>query len=497
MSPTDPRHDDAGTSPRPDLRGAHVPSHGLHHVPDLRGRTRRVARPKATTAASPHRPRLRHRSVGEHEHHRGAHTPTRLGQAGRHRTRCPVRRTSQQRRHAPSDRRQPVRRNDDGARRRLGTSNASTINAAIDAIIGDGGPPFDIGMTKGADDMLDSDRTTHNGVTVKQVVIFLSDSNPDPDGYAPISAGSPTTSRPPTRRRRRHRSRRRRPRRRRHRVSISPSCASVGPATSTPATGVGSACSDARQGARNRSTSCTRRSRPGRPAQGPQGPRARPVTRASFDLWIGGTAPRRRGRPQRLAGEHGLEPARTGPPRRLTGSSLADYTASVSCGDTGRRGRGPVAARRVRTPAGHRRRDQHSTSSAPSNTRGTGTLTVTRIVTTAMAARRRATPSGSRSMAVDDGFEADYANVSPCTGGYSVIEPAVNGYDTTYANCTNVAVTAGQRDLHGHEQRPNRHPDREEGAQRDDGSGAEVTDSAPRQRWQPDLVRGRCRTACR
>ncbi|HET9665623.1 MAG TPA: Ig-like domain-containing protein, partial [Desertimonas sp.] len=43
------------------------------------------------------------------------------------------------------------------------------------------------------------------------------------------------------------------------------------------------------------------------------------------------------------------------------------------------------------------------------------------------------------------GFEADCTNVLTLpTGTYSVAEPAVNGYATTYANCTDVAVTAGQ-----------------------------------------------------
>ena len=76
----------------------------------------------------------------------------------------------------------------------LGTSNASTVNAAINGIVGNGGTPFDIGMNEGADNMLDGDRTTYGGVTVKQVLIFLSDGNPDPDSYAPIKPARSTAT---------------------------------------------------------------------------------------------------------------------------------------------------------------------------------------------------------------------------------------------------------------------------------------------------------------
>jgi uncharacterized repeat protein (TIGR01451 family) len=70
----------------------------------------------------------------------------------------------------------------------LGASNAATVNAAINGISANGGTPFDIGMAEGADNMLDGDRSTYNGVAVTQVIIFLSDGNPDPDSYTPNSA---------------------------------------------------------------------------------------------------------------------------------------------------------------------------------------------------------------------------------------------------------------------------------------------------------------------
>jgi hypothetical protein len=75
----------------------------------------------------------------------------------------------------------------------LDGSSAAAVIAAINAYsdtAGTGNTPFRYGMADGADNMLDGDRASVNGVSVTQVLIFLSDGRPNPDSLAPGSRPS-------------------------------------------------------------------------------------------------------------------------------------------------------------------------------------------------------------------------------------------------------------------------------------------------------------------
>jgi hypothetical protein len=79
------------------------------------------------------------------------------------------------------------------------------------------------------------------------------------------------------------------------------------------------------------------------------------------------------------------------------------------------------------------------------NTRKTGTLTVTKVVKNDNGGGAACNAFGFKVNGGSTiGFEADCTNVLTLpTGSYSVTEPAVNGYDTSYASCADLAVTAG------------------------------------------------------
>jgi uncharacterized repeat protein (TIGR01451 family) len=64
-------------------------------------------------------------------------------------------------------------------------ASAATIATAVNGLAANGGTPFRLGMSQGDTNMTAGARTTFNGAEVKQVMIFLSDGNPDPDSYAP------------------------------------------------------------------------------------------------------------------------------------------------------------------------------------------------------------------------------------------------------------------------------------------------------------------------
>lgn len=75
----------------------------------------------------------------------------------------------------------------------LGGSNAAAVKAAINAYsdsAGNGNTPFRFGMADAAANMLAGDRAQVDGVTVLQVLIFLSDGRPNPDSLAPGSRPS-------------------------------------------------------------------------------------------------------------------------------------------------------------------------------------------------------------------------------------------------------------------------------------------------------------------
>ena len=330
----------------------------------------------------------------------------------------------------------------------LGTSNASTVNAAINGIVGNGGTPFDIGMNEGADNMLDGDRTTYGGVTVKQVLIFLSDGNPDPDSYAPISS------------------------------EITSYLASADEAF---AVAIGPDGGDLGGGGTGVSYALMRQiSKPGYVNAGnPGGFRA--VTSGSglpnlfdelyeeiacpvgklevrkalsptndagrFDLSIGG---------QVLANEAGHNGS-TGEQELDAGTyvvneaaddetSLANYTASISCVDTAKNNLVVAAPAAPNGGWNVAVADASDVVCTITNARNTGTLTVTKVVTNDNGGQAACNAFGFKvNNGSTIGFEADCTNVLTLpTGTYSVAEPAVNGYDTTYANCTDVAVTAGQ-----------------------------------------------------
>jgi fimbrial isopeptide formation D2 family protein len=330
----------------------------------------------------------------------------------------------------------------------LGTSNAATVNAAINAIAANSGTPFDIGMAEGADNMLDGDRSTHNGVPVTQVLIFLSDGNPDPDSYAPSN------------------------------TEINSYLASADKAF---AVAIGPDGGNLGGGGTGVSYALMRQiSKPGYVDVGnPGGFRA--VTNASglpnlfdalyeeiacpvgklevrkainptndpgkFDLWIGD---------QRLAnevghngstGEHELDAGAYVVGETADGeTSLANYGSSISCVDTNKQNAPVTATQGQGASWTVNVTDASDIVCTITNARNTGTLTVTKVVKNENGGTAGCNAFGFKvNGGAMIGFEADCTNVLTLpTGSYSVTEPAVNGYDTSYANCSNVAVAEGQ-----------------------------------------------------
>ena len=329
----------------------------------------------------------------------------------------------------------------------LGSSGAATVNAAINAISASGGTPFDIGMAEGADNMLDGDRATHSGVTVTQVVIFLSDGNPDPDSYAP-SNGEITSY--------------------------------LASADKAFAVAIGPDGGNLGGGGTGVSYSLMRQiSKPGYVNAGnPGGFRA--VTNASglpnlfdalyeeiacpvgklevrkalnptndpgkFDLWIGA---------QQLAdevghngstGEHGLDAGAYTVAETADGeTSLANYTSAISCVDTARQNAPVTATQGQGASWSVNVADASDVVCTITNSRKTGTLTVTKVVKNDNGGGAACNAFGFKVNGGSTiGFEADCTNVLTLpTGSYSVTEPAVDGYDTSYASCADLAVTAG------------------------------------------------------
>ena len=63
----------------------------------------------------------------------------------------------------------------------LGTSSATSVGSAIDALNANGNTPLRQGMAAGAADMTAHKRTTADNLTVQHVIIFVSDGRPNPD----------------------------------------------------------------------------------------------------------------------------------------------------------------------------------------------------------------------------------------------------------------------------------------------------------------------------
>ncbi|HUO40119.1 MAG TPA: VWA domain-containing protein, partial [Mycobacterium sp.] len=80
----------------------------------------------------------------------------------------------------------------------LGASDATTVKNAINATTASGNTPFKTGMATGAADLTAHKRTLVNGLTVKHVIIFLSDGRPNPDqsGRTGLVATNNSSERP-------------------------------------------------------------------------------------------------------------------------------------------------------------------------------------------------------------------------------------------------------------------------------------------------------------
>lgn len=321
----------------------------------------------------------------------------------------------------------------------LGASNADAVKAAINGISGNGGTPFDIGMAEGADNMLDGDRSTYNGESVMQVLIFLSDGNPDPDSYTPNSGeiSSYLASADKA-----------------YAVAIGPDGGNLG----SGGTGVSYALMQqiSKPGQFRSVTSasglpnlfeeiyeeiaCPVGSLEVRKALSPTDDPGR------FDLWIDD---------DRLADEVGHNGS-TGEVALLAGTytvaesadgetDLADYTASISCVDTARQNAPVVALQGNGASWSVDVADGADVVCTIANERNTGTLIVNKVVINDDEGTAACDDFGFQVDGGDViGFEADCGNamVLP-TGTYSVTEPAAEGYDTIYEGCSEIAVTAG------------------------------------------------------
>lgn len=324
--------------------------------------------------------------------------------------------------------------------------DADFIGIAINAISATGGTPFKTGMAEGAANMSGGARAMHGGVAVTHVTIFLSDGNPDPDSYTP-TAGETTSY-----------------------LSVTDTAYAVA---------IGADGGDLGSGGTGVSYALMRTiAKPGYVNAGSPGA-FRSVTSGSglpalfdeiyeeiacptgtlevvknlvpnndpgrFDLWIGS---------ELLADEAGHN-GTTGATNLIAGTysvaetadgetSLANYTSSISCVNTASQN-APVAATAGQAGWSVPVAGDSAVKCTITNTRKSGTLTVTKIVTNDNGGTAAC---GAFGFKVNGGstipFEADCTNVLTLpTGSYSVVEPAAAGYATSYASCNQVAVTDG------------------------------------------------------
>jgi fimbrial isopeptide formation D2 family protein len=327
--------------------------------------------------------------------------------------------------------------------------DAATIEAAVNAISASGGTPFELGMENGRTNMLNGDRATHNGEPVTQVLIFLSDGNPDPDSYAPdgtqisdyLAAADKAYA-----------------------VAIGPDGGNLGQG----GTGVSYALmrsiskpayvDDLNPGGFRAVTSasglpnlfgelyqeiaCPKGKLEVRKQLSPSNDPGR------FDLWIGGTLLADEAGHNGTTGEQELDGGIVAFSETADGeTALANYSASVACVDTANND-APVTA----TPGQGASWTVDVASGSDivctiTNARNTGSLKVTKVVTIDDGGSATCDDFGFKVNGGSTiGFEAECTNVLTLpTGTYSVAEPPVAGYDTTYQNCSEVAVVNGQQ----------------------------------------------------
>ena len=129
-----------------------------------------------------------------------------------------------------------------------------------------------------------------------------------------------------------------------------------------------------------------------------------------------------------------------------TGTSLSDYSTAWSCVKNGNAylsGTGTTASNIVVSKVGN---TEDSVVCTFTNTKNQGTL---RVVKTVINDNGGTKLAGDFSFQVNGGvltaFEVDGSNdLTVIPGTYSVTEPFVTGYATTYNNCTNVSVVSNQ-----------------------------------------------------
>ncbi len=326
-------------------------------------------------------------------------------------------------------------------------SSAATINTAVNAISANGGTPLDVGMAEGADNMLDGDRATHNGVTVTQVVILLSDGNPDPDSYTPNSTETANYLASADKL---------------YSIALGADGGDLGGGGTgvsyalmqtlakpayvnsgnpggfryvTEASGLPDLFDELYQ-----EIACPMGKLEVRKALSPTGDAGR------FDLWIGGEQLANEAGHNGSTGEQELDAGTYLVSETADGeTNLANYTASVACVDTAK-GNAPVAAAAAQGGWNVDVADGSDVVCTITNARNTGTLTVTKVVVNDNGGTAQCSSFGFQvNGGSTNGFEADCTNVLTLpTGTYSVTEPAFNGYDTSYAGCADVAVATGQ-----------------------------------------------------
>lgn len=321
-------------------------------------------------------------------------------------------------------------------------ADAATVTGAVNALVGNGGTPLDVGMANGASNMTSGDRSTHAGVDVTQVIILLSDGNPDPDSYTPDAAEKASYLASADRV---------------YAVAIGPD--SGGGGLGGGGTGVDHTLltSIASPGLFRAVTSGS-----GLPSlfaeiyeelACPTGKlevvkNLDPTNDAGrFDLWIN----------QDLLANEAGHTGSTGEQTLIAGihtvaetadeeTSLANYASSINCVDEAQQNAGVAATQGQGATWSVDVTADADIKCTITNARNTGTLTVIKDVTN---------DDGGTAACDDFGFSVNGGTViafdgEDCTnvltlptGTYSVTEPAVSGYTPQYA-CENLAVTSGQ-----------------------------------------------------
>lgn len=329
----------------------------------------------------------------------------------------------------------------------LGTSDAATVNAAINGITATGGTPFKLGMSEGADNMLDGARATHDGVPVTHVLIFLSDGNPDPDSYTPnateianyLAAADKAYA-----------------------VAIGPDGGDLGggglgvsydlmrqiskPAyvndgnpggfrAVTNASGLPNLFSELYQ-----EIACPTGKLEVRKALDPVSDAGR------FDLWIGDQVLADGVGHGGTTGEHELAVGEYVVAETPDGdTNPADYDASISCVDTAAQNAPVTATKGQGTAWSVDVTDGSDIVCTITNARNSGQLIVIKELTTDDGAEATCEDF---SFTVNGGdpisFEADCSNsMTVAPGAYTVVETDADGFATSYANCSNLQVPAG------------------------------------------------------